>query len=61
VSSILILSTNTRSKAIQEEPDFPLGAAYNRTKFVKERRVMMQSWSDFLDKLKACGDGGAGS
>jgi integrase len=30
-----------------------LGAAYNRTKFLKERKVMMQQWADYLDKLKA--------
>ena len=30
-----------------------LGTAYNRTKFLKERRVMMQQWADYLDKLKA--------
>lgn len=30
-----------------------LGTAYNRTKFVKDRRVMMQTWADYLDKLKA--------
>lgn len=30
-----------------------LGAAYNRTKFLKERREMMQAWADYLDKLKA--------
>jgi len=30
-----------------------LGTAYNRTKFMKERRVMMQLWADYLDKLKA--------
>ena len=30
-----------------------LGAAYNRTKFLKERRAMMQLWADYLDKLKA--------
>lgn len=30
-----------------------LGGAYNRTKFLKERRAMMQRWSDFLDGLKA--------
>ncbi|KVR82475.1 integrase [Burkholderia vietnamiensis] len=30
-----------------------LGAAYNRTKFIKERRAMMQKWADYLDKLKA--------
>ena len=29
-----------------------LGTAYNRTKFIKERREMMQKWSDYLDKLK---------
>lgn len=30
-----------------------LGTAYNRTKFLKERKVMMQLWADYLDKLKA--------
>ncbi|MDQ3197264.1 MAG: tyrosine-type recombinase/integrase [Burkholderiales bacterium] len=30
-----------------------LGTAYNRTKFLKERRSMMQQWADYLDKLKA--------
>lgn len=30
-----------------------LGTAYNRTKFIKERREMMQLWADYLDVLKA--------
>ena len=30
-----------------------LGAAYNRTKFIEQRRAMMQSWSEYLEKLKA--------
>jgi len=30
-----------------------LGTAYNRTKFLKERKAMMQLWGDYLDKLKA--------
>jgi integrase len=30
-----------------------LGAAYNRTKFLPARRAMMQTWADYLDKLKA--------
>lgn len=30
-----------------------LGTAYNRTKFIKERRKMMQQWADYLAKLKA--------
>lgn len=29
-----------------------LGTAYNRTKFIKERRAMMQRWADYLDRLK---------
>jgi integrase len=30
-----------------------LGSAYNRTKFIKERKVMMQLWADYLGQLKA--------
>lgn len=30
-----------------------LGAAYNRTKFLKQRASMMQAWADYLDELKA--------
>lgn len=33
-----------------------LGTAYNRTKFLKERRAMMQTWADYLDRLKAGAD-----
>ncbi|RIQ20018.1 DUF4102 domain-containing protein [Bordetella avium] len=33
-----------------------LGAAYNRTKFIKERRAMMQAWADYLDVLRAGGN-----
>jgi integrase len=29
-----------------------LGSAYNRTKFLKERRAMMQLWADYLERLK---------
>ena len=29
-----------------------LGGAYNRTRFIKERRAMMQKWADYLDRLK---------
>jgi integrase len=28
------------------------GEAYNRTKFLRERRQMMQAWADYLDGLK---------
>lgn len=30
-----------------------LGSAYNRTKFLEQRKAMMQSWADYLDELKA--------
>jgi integrase len=33
-----------------------LGTAYNRTKFLKERKHMMQAWADYLDRLKAGAD-----
>ena len=29
-----------------------LGGAYNRTKFLEQRKVMMQQWADYLDELK---------
>lgn len=31
----------------------PNGRAYNRTAHLPERRIMMQQWSDYMDKLKA--------
>lgn len=30
-----------------------LGTAYNRTKFLSERRIMMQAWADYLIKMKS--------
>jgi len=33
-----------------------LGTAYNRTKFIDDRVVMMQAWADYLEKLKAGAD-----
>lgn len=29
-----------------------LGTSYNRTRFIDERRTMMQAWADYLDELK---------
>ncbi len=34
----------------------PNGRAYNRTAHLPERRKMMQTWADYLDKLKAGAD-----
>lgn len=33
-----------------------LGTAYNRTRFLPQRRKMMQQWADYLDKLKVGAD-----
>ncbi|MBC7751135.1 MAG: integrase arm-type DNA-binding domain-containing protein [Candidatus Saccharibacteria bacterium] len=30
-----------------------LGGAYNRTKFIEQRKLMMQSWADYLEEIKA--------
>ena len=35
---------------------YSLGGAYNRTKFLTERRAMMQVWSDYLDVLRISGN-----
>lgn len=33
-----------------------LGRAYNRTEFVAQRRTMMQTWADYLDRLRKGGE-----
>jgi len=33
----------------------PLGATYNRSTFLQERKRMMQKWSDYLNELKTLG------
>jgi hypothetical protein len=30
----------------------PNGRAYNRTKYLAQRKEMMQKWADYLDKLR---------
>ena len=30
----------------------PTGRAYNRTKYLPERKAMMQAWADYLDNLR---------
>lgn len=34
----------------------PNGTAYNRTKFLRHRRALMQKWADYLDTLRQGGD-----
>jgi integrase len=37
---------------LAHKPPGPLGAAYDRTVFLKQRTEMMQRWADYLDGLK---------
>lgn len=39
----------------------PNGRAYNRTKHLDERKVMMQDWADYLDRLRLSEMAGCGS
>lgn len=32
------------------------GRAYNRTSYLEQRRIMMQAWADYLDKLRTGAD-----
>jgi integrase len=57
--TILHEELNIKPEVIEHQlahkvPD-ALGAAYNRTKFIKERIAMMQIWADYLEKLKIGG------
>lgn len=38
---------------LAHKPHGPLGAAYNRSKYLADRVLMMQRWADYLDALKA--------
>jgi integrase len=35
----------------------PNGGAYNRVKYLEDRKIMMQTWADYLDTLRAVARG----
>lgn len=37
---------------LAHKPAGALGAAYDRSKFIKKRHVMMQEWADYLDRIE---------
>jgi integrase len=39
-------------RQLAHNPKNPLGAAYDRTQFLKQRTIMMQDWADYLDSLR---------
>ena len=36
---------------LAHKPSGPLGAAYDRAQFLDDRKIMMQDWADYLDKV----------
>jgi hypothetical protein len=64
IAGFLLPFVRYLDEVLQVRPDFiehqlahavkdPNGRAYNRTAHLAERRKMMQTWSDYLDGLKA--------
>ncbi len=62
--SVLAMARVILDEVLGFRPDFiehqlahrvrdPNGRAYNRTKFLPERKHMMQVWVDYLDRVKA--------
>ena len=45
-------SPDAIERQLAHSPKDQVRAAYNRAQYLDERRRMMQSWSDYLDKLK---------
>jgi integrase len=52
----LRISTDWIERQLGHKTPGPLGAAYDRTKYLDDRREMMQAWADYLDKLKRGAD-----
>ena len=38
-------------RQLAHKPSGSLGSAYDRTQFIDQRKIMMQSWSDYLENL----------
>lgn len=43
-------SPDAIERQLAHAPDDKIRAVYNRAEYIKERRVMMQAWADWLDK-----------
>ena len=53
LDEILQVNPNVIEAQLAHKVPDRLGTAYNRTSHIVERRKMMQTWADYLDKLKA--------
>lgn len=52
IAEVLGISAEIIEAQLAHAVKDPLGRAYNRTKYLPQRREMMQRWADYLDELK---------
>ena len=54
--TLLVERLNVNPEAVEAQlahgKSGPLGAAYDRAEFMSQRRLMMQQWADYLDRLR---------
>jgi len=50
------ISADVIEAQLAHEKSGPLGSAYDRAEFIEQRRAMMQTWADYLDKLRIGAD-----
>ena len=50
------ISADVIEAQLAHEKSGPLGSAYDRAEFMEQRRAMMQTWADYLDKLRVGAD-----
>ena len=52
IAERLHLDTQWIERQLSHKTSEKLGESYDRTKYIDDRRVMMQTWADYLDQLK---------
>jgi integrase len=50
------ISADVIEAQLAHEKSGPLGSAYDRAEFMEQRRAMMKTWADYLDKLRVGAD-----
>jgi len=50
------ISADVIEAQLAHEKSGPLGSAYDRAEFMDQRRTMMQTWADYLDRLRKGAD-----
>lgn len=55
IREVLDYAPDVIEAQLAHKPPGPLGEAYDRATFLKQRTVMMQAWADYLDTVAATG------